>query len=974
MTDLKKKVENLATPTRSGAKVTAKWEVPAASVKSGAKDNVRFDGQDMLWVFDANPKTQGIKRGKGDVLARDSSNKNSQKTDTETIPRKSFYPFKGKPKLALAEFWVRGYNTQSGKRHYGPWSHKQLAFSVPKAPTLSASFNSQTGVVTLGYTAEHPDGAKECYDTIVTTVVNKVKKANNAAYTSLTRSFAYEVPQASSLGIGVWRKCTITAANRGFAGASAKVTKNYYVLHPNPPVCGKPALVYATAGTLSTAMVRVPVTNVGYAKDGSTVIRPAEVTLQRLKNTTSATDVDGAASAQGWTDVDTDNGTTDGLSDTWANGVSDEGKYTWYRAAAKRDGYTTYGKPVQAKCLNREPSSSYTGRAKITALTSGADGKSLKATLTGKQANDDGYEVSWSAASDAWSSTEPPQTFDTPTSPLIIKGLEEGTMYYVRARAYDYNAQGDRVYGDYSETVSATPITTPSAVVLTGPDMTPRGSDIVLAWTYDTDAPQTQWRLVDSSSKVRMSGKGPSCVCVVPPETYGSATSLTYRLEMTTGGGWARSEPVTFGIADAPSCAITAASTLTAQPIAFEVASDTGDTVTATVTALGSSGTGLYGDAQQYEGDTVHTAVYSPEWDVVDDSRTADIELPSGLVLFDGARYRLDVFATDAETGLDSAAASAEFTVDWAHKAQQPSATATVSTADKAVTVKVDAPLDYAMGDRFDLYRVTADGERRIAQAQPFGTSITDRRAPYSHDGQNLRYLAVTRTADGAACISDDIAYTLAANPLRFDWADTYVELPYNLQMTDNISNTQETRKHMDGESEGYAEYGYTRKADMTANLVRLGDAAQKELVRSLLQHPGSVFVRTPDGLAFSANVTPGSIDRAAGNSLESITISATEHALTDDDRPGEADIAQPSWNDGAVEAHNGIVYDSEGGFPMDEWTFVGYAGTVLYVCDPDGTVRDGDGDEQAGWTFDGLTLYDENSDEVAVTDEPVEE
>ena len=67
------------------------------------------------------------------------------------------------------------------------------------------------------------------------------------------------------------------------------------------------------------------------------------------------------------------------------------------------------------------------------------------------------------------------------------------------------------------------------------------------------------------------------------------------------------------------------------------------------------------------------------------------------------------------------------------------------------------------------------------------------------------------------------------------------------------------------------------------------------------------------------------------------------------------------------------MVYDTAGGFPMDDWVFIGYAGTTLYVCDPDGTVRDGDGDEMADWEWDGTVLYDDNGDPVEVTDEPEE-
>jgi hypothetical protein len=781
------------------------------------------------------------------------------------------------------------------------------------------------------------------------------------------------VPDSGILGIGEFRKVTGTAVNRGFVGNSATASATLYVCHPNPPVCGTPSLLYATKGVLSTASMRIPLSSPGIVKDGSTSIRPTEIVLQRLKNYTSPTDASGAASSQNWQNVATDNGTTNGLSDTWVNAVSDAGKYTWYRFAAKRDGYTTYGVPVQAKCINVPDSSQTTGRAKIESIASGDDGKSLAITLSGKEADDDGYEVSWSDATDAWSSTIQPSTFDTAGSSLVIKGLTEGTEYYVKARAFDVDSDGIKHFGDYSDMAAGIPITIPSTVVLSGPRTTPRGSNIVLSWIYDVTAPQTEWRLVDLSDKVRFSGSGAATNYIITPEMYGSASYLALAVEMTTGGGWARSAPITLNIAEPPTCELDMPDELTAQPIEFDVDSNTGDTVRVTVTALGSSGTGLHGDRQQYDGDTVYSGVLEPAWETVSNVRTAHIELPTGLALMDGAAYRVDVAAVDDSSGLASGAQSAVFEVAWDHKAQQPTATATVSQADMSATVTVAAPGNYVQGDRYDLYRVTSDGERLIASALPFGTAVTDRLAPYSANGSGLRYIAVTRTADGDACISGDIAYQLIGSGLRFDWSDNHVELPCNIEMADTVSTDAETRKHMDGESESYAESGYSRKATFSTALVRFEDAEQHELVRAMLQHPGSVFVRTPDGLAFAAQITPGSISRAAGDALEAVDITAQEHALTASDKPSATDIAVPQWGGGAVEEAGGVVYDVAGGFPMDDWTFIGYDGTTLYVCDPSSVVRDPDGDAMVDWTFDGIALYDENGDEVAVTDEPEE-
>lgn len=981
-TKLKKVVKNLAKPTRSGNSVHAEWEVPAACLKDGAKDDARFDGQDVLWVFDAKPANKGHKKNKGDVLSRDATNKDKKHQDTETIPRKRFFPLDGMPNLVTAECWVRGYNFQgSGQdRHrvYGKWEHRALKFEPPDAPTLALSYDDTTNVASMTYTAQHPNGAKECYDTKYWFTVGGTKVKDGETSTKVTQTFTRELPGGRSLGIGVFRKITAKARNRGFAGRSkTDATKSLYVCHPNPPVCGTPALVHADADNpdLSTAMVRVPVSAEGVVMDGKTAIRPSVLRLERLKNSESATDVAGAASASGWQTVTTDNGTCKGLADTWANAVSQSGKFTWYRLVAIRDGYETQGVPVQAACLDVHASGTYTGRAKIDSAVSGADGRSAILTLSGKGASDNGYEVTWSAAIDAWQSTDPPDMFETTSSTLVVKGLDEGVQYYFKARAYRFTADGSYIYGDYSDMVNVTPFSTPSTVVLNGPGTTPRGSDMLLTWTYDTETPQRSWRLVDADGTALFSGEGATCARLVKPDEYGDASSLSLRVEMTTdGSNWARSGLVAFNIADPPTISLTAPATITAQPISFTVASDTGDAVYAVLSAQGSSGTGLHGDPQQFEGDTVWSGTFNPLWAESGGTRSATVELPAGLALFDGAAYMLAVTANDGATGLDSATAAAEMKVDWSHKAQQPTGTVEVDAEARTATVTVAAPEDYATGDRFDLYRVTTDGERRIASNQPFGTSITDRLAPFTHDGRNLAYMAVTRTADGASCASDDIGYELACASLRLDWGPDYIELPYDLSLSDEMGKNSEVRTHMDGTRQAYWDEGCTRKASITTDLVRFEDAAERGLLSGMLQYAGSVFVRTPDGLAYAADVQPGTVSRSHKSAVEQVSLTAVEHDLTDEGRPDKADISEPAWNGGAVYARNGVVYDGEGDFPMDDWAFIGYASSTLYVADSENAVRDGDGDEMQDWTFDGLALYDDNGDEVEVTEEPTEE
>lgn len=971
-TKLKTKPKGLTAPERNDMNFTAKWKVPSKATKNNADDDVRFDGQDMLWVWDASPANMGIKRGKGDVVERDNTNKDTQKSDTESLPRKSFYPYPNKPRLLVAEFWVRGYNLQgaNNKRVYGEWAHKQVSLQFPDPPSASISYDSETGRATGHYSADDPKkGMKERHDTQVWMTTGGTKRLTGQAYTDTSRNFTYEVPNAKTLGIGKFVKVAFSAMNRGLRGNSTTTKATpLYVCNPNPPTVGKINIVFASAGVYETADVRVQISSCGIVKDGDTKIYPQSIRLERLKNSNSATDAAGAAASDSWQPVDTDNGSTSGMTDTWGAAVSDEGKHTWYRAVAIRDGYETNGMPVCATALDRLGSSTVIGAAHIDSLVAGADGKSAVVTLSGKGADDTGYEVSWSDSEDAWQSTDPPDTFETTGSSLVIKGLKEGVRYYVQARAYELNIDGDFVYGDYSGISDVLPVTTPSTVSLDGAGTTARGQALQLSWTYDTEAEQTAWRLVDADGMVFKSGDSAECATAILPDEYGNAASLTLHVELTTGGGWASSPQKSFAFADPPTCGLTVADTLAAQPLSINVQSDIGDSVEVAITALGSTGSGLDGDPDQVAGDTVYSGVYTPTWTVSNNVRSATIGLPAGLALWDDGAYRVDVTATDEPTGLESPKASAEFAVNWTRQAMQPTVTVVADVDERSAAITVDAPSNYALGDRFDLYRVTPDGERLIARGLPYGSTVTDRHAPFTHDGSGLSYFAATRTADGDVCVSEDAPYSIACKSLRLDWGERSIELPYNIAVDDSFEKDGELRKHMDGTVQPYWNEGVTRKASLSTQLIRFADADEQELLRDMLQYPGSVFVRTPDGLAFAADIKPGQIERSWESGAVSVSLDAYEHALGDDGRPGEKDIVRPAWSGGAVEIHDGTVYDTPGQWPLDDWQAIGTASGTTYVCDGDGTVRTTAGTKKTNWTWDGETLYDANDNPVEVS------
>ena len=893
MTKLTRKVKNLKTPKRSGNTLSTSWTVPAECKKSGAKDDVRFEGLSMEWVaYVTDEAKKGGTLGpigKFKTVSADSTGKESKQNDSQNLTRSKYHPNTGKPYLQGITFRIRGYNTQSGKRVYGEWVEKTLAFDKPAAPKLTITFDGETGKVTPKYETTHPDGKKEVYDTQVWVTAGTQKLYDGTAYTDAEKTLtAVEVTGSRTLGQGKFIKVTMKARNRGLAGDSAKAEKSIYICCPNPPSVTD-AVKRGTDD--STAQVLVSINpNSPKNKDGG-YIRPTTIKLQALVDSTTEDDAASAASSQGWDDVATDDGNTEGLTVAYVNVDSEAGKYTWFRAVAIRDGYTVTGKPYQAKRLNVTQSSTVAGAASIDSLTSSGDGHSAIATLSGKQENDEGYEVSWSKSLDAWESTEPPETFETTGSTLVIKGLDENVRYYAKARAYDLDSEGNHIYGDYSGVKDVVPASTPATVALSAPNVVARGDVIPFTWTFDSEVQQEAATLITDLGK--WNAEGSSCAYSVTPDQYGSASSITATVTMTTGGGWADSNEVTVQIADAPTCALSnPAATVAAQGQSFTVQSDKGGQVRVAVYANGCEGTGLHGDREQFDGDTVYSGVQTPSWSGT--PRAGSITLPSDLVLYNGADYTLTVVAVDESTGLESEPASSVFTISWSRTASQPTATTTVDADEKSVTVTVAAPSGADNNDTFDLYRVTPDGERKIAEGLPFGSSVKDRFAPYTSSGTGLHYMAVHRTTDGDTCESGDIAYSLASKMLRFDWDGASVELPYNLKLSDSFAKDSEVRKHLDGTSQAYWNKGGTRKATFDTDLIKLVDVEQQTLLRDMFQHPGSVFVRTPDGLAFCADVQPGQIQRDTSNTV-AVSISAVEHDLTDEGRPSDADITRPS-------------------------------------------------------------------------------
>lgn len=186
---------------------------------------------------------------------------------------------------------------------------------------------------------------------------------------------------------------------------------------------------------------------------------------------------------------------------------------------------------------------------------------------------------------------------------------------------------------------------------------------------------------------------------------------------------------------------------------------------------------------------------------------------------------------------------------------------------------------DKALRDTFSVYRVTPDGAYLIASNLAAGDSVTDRYAPYGELGGSYRICTVTE--DGDMCWRD-VGYELPGSDMRIDFGEDYVELPYDVVMSDSFDKDFEARHHY-GESrpEGYWNGSVTRRSSLSTDLIRVVDDERARRVRKLAQHVGPCFVRLPNGCAFEADVQVKDITEQHRSVALAVSLDVTEISPT---------------------------------------------------------------------------------------------
>lgn len=927
---------NLRAPTykdNSSYEVETMWNLSAWQI---SQDNpARVETVDVWWDLHLRHRTNGKTKAVRATQAYEPPSRDMSATLNlfgviatepkrgEVYNRRSYYPF--------TDWLLTGVvvNAHSRNCKGNPkWLVMGCSIPGPVPPTVTdLEQDEQTGSVSCTLTRVTGNAGKESID------VYYELTAYDSRATDPTKPFhketgdfresgevSYDVADRMGMDYGDYVRVVVVAYDRGLMGDSEKVTKELYVSWPNIPSIGD----VRVSDVKATGKVTIPV------ELNSTTEHPATgVKLQKLVNVTydNPDEIPGDAE---WVDVGArDDGTCTALSVLVADVLPDAGKHTFVRVKCWNQLetiFSRYSSPVRLTDLERPAATPDDDPVRIVSAIPGTDGGSAEVQLvwapTGTTDDATGTELAWSESEHAWRSNEEPDTYSfkwTDGSKTVgsktyqgsalvhLAKLTEGRTYHLRARRY-LETDDDVEYGPWypaDGTITVTPSSAPTSVSLVAPSSVAKGSSLAVAWAFDTDSVQTEWELIsgsvvvsgstrriDESDGVLVLARGDDSMgsCVISAATLAKALDADGHAEIavrvSTGGEMVTSDAHGVTVAVPPTVTVASAD-VTEQPMALTLSCNVPASVAVVVTSMGVTGETPMGTSVQPSGDAVWSASVNPAWTLTSGTYTATVTAPETLDLRNNGSYRVSVVATDTASGLESERAESAFAVEWERKAPEPEGV-TVTATDETdpetgvrsiyATITLPESASLSDGDSYGVWAVTPDGTRPVAEVVTPGSVVTDHWAPYG--GDSMAYRVAVRTADGDMAWLD-YPYQMGGTMLRVDFGESYVELPYNIVVSDGRSKDFEARRKLDGSVDGYWNDGTVRKVSLSADTIRDADAETRALLDELGRYAGSCVVRTPDGCRFEADVQMGSISMRTDSSKAPVSLSATEVAWT---------------------------------------------------------------------------------------------
>lgn len=953
-------VKSLGAPQRSSYVMKADWTIPKSLTEK--TNGRRASNIVATWSIGS------LKKVDTGNAAKNTSSLNLggfTASDGKVYNRTSFYPVNKSRKLKGVSVSVvpknaKGIGTQ-------PVSASR-AFGVPRKPKIDTwTFVSEgvdAGKISCKIKTNAGTDALERYDTYYIMKITDTQKPQGAQtwnrYSTSSQSTEitpfYDVANYQQLSYDDYVEIYVSAWARGYAGDSEHVPSTYYVSYPK-------AATIKDVGVSSTAQTGKCTV---YINTNNTTQHPVDqVRLEYLANCEypDASLIPGDAA---WTSSDiVDNAACTALTIPVTNLIPDRGKYTWVRVKSWHAAEAVlhrYSVPWRVTQLETPAATAADDDITILDTEAGADGESVIVHLGwNKDGQDDstGTELSWSDSEDAWRSTDDPETYEFTWSDgavtvdnvtyhdsatITIKGLEESTVYYIKARRY---LEGDEMtYSDYSNPATQLTSETPDSVVASCASYVPSDGSLAVSWTFSSDSLQTAWQIVDTNGTVIADGQSSLGATQISAERiahFATNNSLTFTVQVSTGSGYVVSEEHTVTIVDPPVCSITSTSlvsesgvsTLKSMPMTVNVEANTPCNLLAIISAQGAVGQFPDGVRRQTANDTIYSDIIYPEWVESNDTFTATLSFPAGLDFWNLDSYTLNLTATDQTTGMQSEPISLSFRVNWTNPAVSPVLISYTATSDtevndeetyyekvgdnylevepegdedpsalgwyiqtitsfvtltpqdytdddgfhhQSVEIALTPPTGSTSTDLYDIYRLTGDGSYLIGEGFPLTHTVTDEYAPFGDDLTH-HYRFAIRTVEGDVAFAD-IEYTADGAVMRFDWQGGSLELPYNISIGDSYSKDVEIREHLNGTNDAYWRKNITRKGSLSSDVIRLDQQDEIMSARALAHYAGAVFVRTPDGSAYEADVQVSDLS-TDGGPLTQIAVDATEIGLT---------------------------------------------------------------------------------------------
>jgi hypothetical protein len=531
----------------------------------------------------------------------------------------------------------------------------------------------------------------------------------------------------------------------------------------------------------------------------------------------------------------------------------------------------------------------------ITQANSGGDNSSLDCVIG--YATDSKYnacEISYSTDQKAWTSTKDPSTYEmrdtywqdkkrkstshANTSSISICDLDEGTTYFMRARRINLSDTEKRtlwsavVRGNTSKDEVA-------GLQLTGVDKVATEQGATFSWKWSSELTQTGWSLVNADTKQGFAWAEDGATSA----EYAFPTAGTYNVYLHatySDGSTSDSNTVSLQVVDKPTASVTLSSeTLSAIPFTFDVTASAED-VTTTVQVISPIGCRRNypdGEEVQYSGDVLYSQ------DVTGASNTITLEDASWL--FDGGYYLIRAVPT--QNGIKGDSATATFNVEYSSVVELPTDDNIVIGKDETAKTAQVQVNNLAEGLTWSLYRSSADGRSTlIASELASGDVITDPYAPYSKDGQCEYTILAENTNKQIDTLS--VSYSLKGSVLRFDWDnDKSLEVPYNLSISDSNDKQFEQQLYLDGSQKGSWGASVVRTASLSTDLIYIEDEERLKLVRELARYQGAVFVRTPLGQAYCANVEVDDVSKEYDSKVMAVSFDVTEIDTTSEFKAG---------------------------------------------------------------------------------------